>query len=136
MNMKAQPFYEDWLSALRDDVQALGGNKVVGHTFWPEMAADEAGRKLATKLNGARPERLSADRERFIMKRAREVRGFSAALFYLCDDLGFERPKALNPEDKKERLQRELVAAVSSLARITEALGIDHKLPSDLRVVK
>jgi len=133
--MDAQLFYEDWLSALRDDVQAIGGNKVVGGVFWGALPADEAGRKLATKLNGQRPERLSAEQERFIMRRAREARGFSAALYFLCDDVGFERPKALNPEDEKQKLQRELVAAVSSLARITAALGIDHKLPASLRVV-
>jgi hypothetical protein len=69
------------------------------------------------------------------MRQAREVRGFSAALYFLCDDVGFERPKALNPEDEKQKLQRELVAAVTSLARITAALGIDHKLPASLRVV-
>jgi hypothetical protein len=133
--MDAQLFYEDWLSALRDDVQAIGGNKVVGGVFWGALPADEAGRKLATKLNGQRPERLSAEQERFIMRQAREVRGFSAALYFLCDDVGFERPKALNPEDEKQKLQRELVAAVTSLARITAALGIDHKLPASLRVV-
>lgn len=133
--MDAQLFYEDYLSALRDDVQALGGNKVVGKIFYGTLAPDEAGRRLATKLNENRQERLSTDEERWIMKRAREVRGFSAALYFVCDEAGFERPKAINREEEKTQVLREVLESMAALQKRFDELLADHKLPAPLRRV-
>lgn len=105
-------FYEGWLAALRDDVQALGGAKVVGPWFKPDLAVLAARNWLNDTLNGNRRERLADTQERLIIRRAREKRGFSAALCFLCDDTGFERPKAIRPEDEQAELQRRFIQAV------------------------
>ncbi len=121
-------FYDSYLEALRDDVLVSGGAKVVGKLLFPEKEVEAARNALNDCLNAARRERLSDEQERLIIRRAREVRGFSAAVYFLCDDTGFERPKALNPEDEKAKLQREVIeaartvkAAVDKLERMSQA---------------
>jgi len=74
---------------------------------------------VAQRLNADRRERLSDEQERLIMRRAREARGFSAALYFICDDTGFERPRSRDPEDEKEKLQRQFIDAVNALQRLT-----------------
>lgn len=112
-------FYENYVSALKDDCMAIEPSrawaKVVGKKLFPEKDDDAAHRALLDKLNPNRADRLSDEQERMIIRLAREVRGFSAALAFLCDDTGFERPKALNPKDealeiiaREERLLAEL----------------------------
>jgi hypothetical protein len=115
-------FYESWLEALRDDVRAIGGAKVVGAALWPEKSIDAAKNKLNDALNEERRERLTDEQERWIMRSAREKRGFSAALYHLCDDVGFERPKERDPLDEAAQLQREFISAVQTLKHIEERL--------------
>ena len=112
-------FYECYYEALRDDVKALGGAKTVGKWFWPEKEMEAARTKLNDAMNADRRERLSDEQERLIMRRAREARGFSAALYFICDDTGFERPRSRDPEDEKEKLQRQFIDAVNALQRLT-----------------
>lgn len=116
-------FYDSFLEALRDDVLALGGPKVVGKQLFPEKDLEPARNTLNDCLNPARRERLTDEQERLIIRRAREVRGFSAALYFLCDDCGFERPKAINPEDERAKLMREFTEGVKRLDAIAERLG-------------
>lgn len=115
-------FYESWLDALRDDVRALGGAKAVGTVFWPEKSVDAAKNKLNDALNEDRRERLTDEQERYIIRSARERRGFSAALMYLCDETGFERPKERDPLDEAAQLQREFIESVRRHERIVEKL--------------
>lgn len=100
-------FYDSYQEALKDDVRALGGMKTVGKWFHAEKDADAAGRALADKLNPERRERLTDEQERLIMRRARDTRGFSAALYFLCDDTGFDRPQPKEAEDELAKLLRE-----------------------------
>lgn len=115
-------FYESWLEALRDDVRSLGGSKVVGAVFWPEKSIDAAKNKLNDALNEERRERLTDEQERYIIRSAREKRGFSAALMHLCDETGFERPKERDPMDEAAQLQREFIDSVRRHERIVEKL--------------
>lgn len=115
-------FYENFYEALSDDVKAVGGLKAVGKLFYPEKDAASAGRALADKLNPERRERLTDEQERLIIRQAREARGFSAALCFICDDTGFERPRALNPENEQARLQREFIAAVHEAKHLGDRL--------------
>jgi hypothetical protein len=108
-------FYEGYFEALRNDVAAVGGSKKVGKLFWPEKDAVAAGNKLNDCTNSDRRERLSDEQERLIMRLAREARGFSAAMIFICDDTGFERPRALAPQDESERLQRKIIDATQVL---------------------
>ena len=130
-------FYESYLEALRDDVMALGGPKVVGPWFWPETekSVEAARNALNDCLNAARRERLTDAQERLIMRRAREVRGFSAAIYYLCDEAGFERPKAINPEDEQAKLMRDFNRNVENLHKLAERIQ-QNGGPAALKVVK
>lgn len=122
-------FYDSYLDALRDDVLALGGPKVVGKMLFPEKELEPARNALNDCLNSTRRERLSDEQERLIIRKAREARGFSAALYFLCDDAGFERPKAINPEDEKAKLMREFNEGVKRLGDIAQRLEIHHQSP-------
>ena len=116
-------FYESWLEALRDDVRALGGAKVVGAQFWPEKSVEAAKNKLNDALNEERRERLSDEQERWIFRAAKERRGFSAALFFLCDDAGFKRPEPKDPMSEAAQLQRDFIQAVRTLKHIEERIA-------------
>lgn len=118
-------FYESWLDALKDDVRAIGGAKIVGCMFWPEKDPLAARNKLNDSLNPERREALTDEQERMIMRLAKEKRGFSAGLYFLCDDIGFERPKARDPQDEAAALQRQFIEAVrlsQNIATKLEAL--------------
>ncbi len=119
---QADLFYESYFDALRDDVKALGGSKVVGPLFWPEKSVHVAANTLNDKLNPERRERLTEEQERLIMRRAGATRGFSAALAYICDETRFERSKPIEPQDEVAKLQREYIAAVKQLAAIAPKL--------------
>lgn len=105
-------WYEDYAEALRDDVRALGGAKSVGVLLWPEKDADAARNKLNDCCNPERRDRLSTEQEHLLIKRAREVRNYSALLYYTCDETGFDRPSAKNVQDETAQLQREFIDSV------------------------
>ena len=112
-------FYESYEEALRDDVRACGGLKMVGKLFFPEKDTVGAGRALADKLNEARRERLTDEQERLVMRMAKERRGYSAAFHFICDDIGCERGRPLTPKDEAAELQRrgmDLVREMRSVA--------------------
>ena len=127
-------FYDSFRDALRDDVQALGGPKEVGRILFPEKPVDQARNALNDRLNVERRERLSDEQEQMIMRLARERRGFSAAICYLCDAAGFERPRALNPEDERAKRERELIETIRTAERLTEELR--RLSPAAVRLAK
>lgn len=120
--MDAAPrlFYDSELDALRDDVIACGGPKAVGEWFWPDKEVINRRNRVNDRLNEERDERFTDDQKRLIMKRARERRGYSAALFFLCDDIGFERPKPKHPQDIALELQQRAERLLSELKDVTE----------------
>lgn len=120
MNTQERLFYESWFDALRDDVTACGGTKEVGGWFWPGKDMIAARNAVNDRLNPDRRERFDDDQERLIMRRAKEARGFSAALAFICDDAGFERPKALKPVDEAADLLRRQESMVSEFRQLLE----------------
>lgn len=118
----ARLFYDSYVDALRDDVNALGGPKDVGKWFWAEKSIEAARNMLNDCLNDNRRERLTDEQERLIMRKARAARGFSAALYFICDDTQFERPKALNPEDERAKRERELIDTVRRAEQLAAEL--------------
>src|SRR3990167_4548564 len=103
-------FYESLQDALREDARALAGGsrawaKVVGRLLKPEIADPEvAARWLDDRLNPNRRERLTDDQERYLMRESARARGWSAALCYICDEAGFERPKRRDPAEERDRV--------------------------------
>jgi hypothetical protein len=119
-------FYENYRAALREDCKAIADYspawaKVVGKMLFPEISDPiEAGRRLNDKTNPNRDDRLSDDQERCIMRWAREKRGFSAALDYICDDTEFERTKPRDRKDEALELQARAEALLRELKQVTE----------------
>lgn len=126
MSSGPELFYESWEEALKDDIKALGGTKAVGKLLWPDLDVDLARNRLNDRLNTERRERLSDSQERMIMRGAREARGFSAAMFYLTDETGFERPKSRAPRDEMTELQRQFVDAVKLQGKIADRIERLH----------
>lgn len=119
----AELFYESYLEALKDDVKAIGGSKAVGQKFWPELQNVEIQRgRVNDRLNPDKRDRFTDDQERYIMREAVAVRGYSAAVCFICDEVNLERPKAKSREDEVARLQREFIDAVKNSQRLGERL--------------
>lgn len=116
---QATLFHEDIFEALRTDILMLGGPKVVGAMLKPEADPQAAGRWLSDCINTAKAEKLGLEQMIFIMRRARE-QGSSAAMYFLADECGYNRPAPLEPEDERAKLQRAYVEATNNLARIAQ----------------
>lgn len=119
-------FSEDINDALRDVVRALGGTKEVGHRLRPELAPPEAGSWLKDCLNPSRRERLNPEQVMWLLREARKV-GCHTAMHFVCDEAGYARAAALEPQDEATKLQRDFIDAVAMLKKITdrgERLGL------------
>jgi hypothetical protein len=86
-------------------------------------------------MNDDRREHFTPSQVLWLLRAGREA-GCHAAMGYLAAQAGYAEPVPVTPEDERARLQREFVQAARSLSRISEALGLDHKLPEVMRVVK
>lgn len=92
-------FFETLEQALGDDIRALGGPKAVAMRLRPELKPHEAHVWLNNALNPERRELMHHNHIRLIIRMAREV-GAHAANDFWNDDVGYERPRALNPVDE------------------------------------
>ena len=124
-NKQRALFYDSYRAALREDCKAiepsLAWAKVVGKILFPEITDPiEAGRLLNDKTNPNRRDRLSDEQERFIMRLAREKRGFSAALDFICDDTEFERTKPRDRRDEALELQARAERTLAEFRQVTE----------------
>lgn len=118
-------FYENYRAALREDCKAIEPTaawaKVVGKLLFPEISDPvEAGRRLNDRTNPNRDDRLSDEQERLIMRLAREKRGFSAALDFICDDTEFERTKPRDRKDEMLELQGRIERSTAELRQLIE----------------
>jgi hypothetical protein len=79
--MTQEPLFQDLsderLAAIGADVDAAGGEKVVGSALWPKLSADTAGRKLANCLNSKQKHALTAAELWTIKQLARKAMGRS-----------------------------------------------------------
>ena len=96
--MQMSLIHESITDAIREAVQAIGGNKALGALMFPDLPVDQAAGRVRDCLN---PDR----REHFT----------SSIMEYLALDLGYLKPVAVEPEDEIARLQREFVQATKSL---------------------
>jgi hypothetical protein len=122
-------FQEGWCQALRDDCIAIGGGKKnwakeLGPRMFPEKGEDEkAANTLHDKLNPDRRDRLTDEQERWIMREAGRIRGFSAANDYLQDEINFERSKPKDPKEQEDRVVSAITRAADVLERATKQLA-------------
>jgi hypothetical protein len=114
--------FGSYLEALRDDVNALGGPAEIGEWFWREKTPEGRRNACNACLNAERRERFSDEQIELIMRRAVKKRGYSSAHYYVCDAIGTERPKAIEPEDERAQAMREFTEAVATMGRQIERL--------------
>jgi len=122
-------FYDGINDALRNVIQALGGNKVIGCKLWPEKSPDAAARQLADCLNEHKPEKLHADQIMLLLRMGHSV-GCHAAMQYIAQEAGYEiRP--ITPETERDRLADAILEASRTLER---ALKSAEGIPTMRRV--
>jgi hypothetical protein len=115
-------WYEDILDAIRDDMGAIGGPKVLAAMLYPEKPQEAAVRLLLDCLNRDRSQRLNPDQLQLVIREARKAGSFCTIAF-ICDDAHMTRPVPVEPDDEKARLQREFIGAVDKLEQIKQQLG-------------
>jgi hypothetical protein len=113
--------HECLADALRECIAFCGGLKAVGSTLWPEKDADTAGRLLSDCLNDAKREKLSPEQVMLILRMSRE-RGCHAGMHYICRELGYAEPAAIEPEDARAELQRQFIESTKRLQRLAEQI--------------
>jgi hypothetical protein len=103
-------FHEDVWQALTDCVRALGGAKKVGHKLRPELSPEKAGRWLLDCLNPAEREKLCIEQLLLILAEARDA-GCHAGMTFIARQCGYAEPQPVEPEDERDSLMRDFIAA-------------------------
>lgn len=125
-------FSEDIYSALRVCVAALGGNKKVGSDLFPEKPVEKAAEHLSSCLSPDRREKLDLDQFMWILRKARSV-NCHAALYFMCDDANYERPRPVEPEEELADLQRQLTATANNLSELMARFEKATETLADMR---
>ena len=102
-------------------VKAAGGSKTVGGSLWPDIAPDQAQRKLLNALDDSRPENLKPSQVMLILKLAR-ARGFHEGIGYVLTDLAYAPTTPVKPADVAEDLMRQVIESQRNLAAQMERL--------------
>lgn len=103
-------------------VKAAGGSKTVGGSLWPDIAPDQAQRKLLNALDESRPENLKPSQVMLILKLAR-ARGFHEGIGYVLEDLNYAPTTPIKPADVAEDLMRQVLESQRHLANQMERLA-------------
>lgn len=110
-NQQLDLWHDSFGEALKAIVMAAGGPKKIGSELWPTRKIEDAARLLNHCLDDERAEKLGLAEIDHILRRGREL-GVHTGMTYLTRMCGYEDPRPVNPENEKERLQREFIAAV------------------------
>lgn len=107
----------------RSLVAALGGAKEVGPQLYPQKAPGTAQTRVLDCLNPDRDRHQFSDEELFtLLKWARE-KGYHAAFYWICDELGYSHPSPIEPDDQRAELQRQFLGGVERLEQLARKLG-------------
>lgn len=116
--MTQQPLFKDIsadrLAAIGADVDAAGGEKIVGCQLWPKLAPDTAGRKLSNALNPKQRHELSDDEVWLIKQLARKAVGRSRVIEFECGELKADL-RWITPEEQQERSEKRLVTLLDQV---------------------
>jgi hypothetical protein len=118
-------FNETEKEAIADDIKALGGPKVAAGILQPNKSPARGEDLMRAWGNASRQEEPSLDEVIQLIEAARQKAGFSEVARYFEHRLNC-RIEFLTPEDEKAKLQREYVAAVQQLQRISSRLEINE----------
>lgn len=96
-------------------VKAAGGSKTVGSSLWPDIAPDQAQRKLLNALDESRPENLKPSQVMLILKMTR-ARGFHKAIEHILEDLSYTPTTPIDPKNEIADLLRVVAENQKTLA--------------------
>lgn len=128
-----QLFHEDWRSALRHAVLAMGGVASVAVRLWPGKTPKQAEQKLANCLNPDHEWKLDLEEIETIMTWARE-QGIHCAMHKLADTTGYTRPDIAPTKTPAQILADEMAATVAKFKHLADEYAAITKI--DLRAVK
>ena len=122
---------ELWIDTIEDALQAsvvaAGGPKKVANALWPAKTVTDAARLLSHCLAPDRLEKLALVELVMVMRLGKEA-GAHTVMHYLAQELGYEQPRPVEPEDEKARLQREYIEAVQQLQKLSSQIEHVSKL--------
>lgn len=121
--MTSQPplFCEDIYDALHATVLALGGFKKVGVALRPDMSADAAGRWLADCTNPQNDHELRPSQLAQLRRMGRDT-GVHTLMYFEARDAGYAEPIAIDPEDERAELERQVLSGVGELRQLVARL--------------
>lgn len=114
-------FIESINDALGAAVRALGGPKKVGPMLKPEKTVHDASGWVTDCLNPDREAFFHPEHVQFLLREAGKV-GFHGSMDFVCGDGGYAKPVPINPEDEKDRIQREFIESVKQQTRNIERM--------------
>lgn len=124
-------YFESMNEALIACVKAAGGSKTVGAALWPDVAPDQAQRKLLNALDESRPEKISPTQVMLIFKLAK-ARGFHEGIAYVLESLNYAPTHPIEPKDEAADLMRQVMENQRLLAiqleRLTALQPQTHQL--------
>ena len=103
-------FHESLTDAFRSAVSMMGGFDTVGIEIWPVKSRKAAGVLLADILNPERNNKFSLDELAHFMRIARD-NGIHLPMHFLCDEVGYDRPHAVDAADQEAEVARQMDAA-------------------------
>lgn len=119
--MTQEPLFKDVLRerliAIGADVDAAGGEKVVGTLLWPKLSPDTAARRMANALNPKQRHVFTDDEVWVIKQKARLAVGRSQLHELECSSLEYEG-KWLTSEDIKIRRRKRRAALLAELVQL------------------
>jgi hypothetical protein len=111
--------YEGELEALRSVIEDSGKSyKDVAVYLFPHMKPDSAYAFLKSALNYEKKEKLSFGQIIAMSKFCNRA----DALFFLCDELGYERPKLKPIESEEDLLLQELLKTQQQMQELTKKI--------------
>lgn len=113
--------FEDMHDMLRGVVKALGGYKMVGPMFKPELTVESAAGWVRDRLDPNRRERFDAEQILFLFKKAREV-GYHAGMRWLASECGYSTPRPLEIEEEEARVVQVIDSAADTLGKAMRTL--------------
>lgn len=107
----------------RSLVAVLGGAKDVGPRMYPQKSPSTAQTRVLDCVNPDRDRHQFSDEEFVtLLKWARE-KGYHAAFYWICDELGYSHPSPIEPDDQRAELQRQFLAGVERMEQLARRLG-------------
>jgi hypothetical protein len=134
MNQESLPYPAASIyDALAEAVKALGGPKKVGYLLWSDMREKLATDRVIHCLTPQRAEKFSPQEVDELGRRAALV-GCHAVMRYFGDRWSYDvRP--VSPRDEMAELQRQFIASVETVRRISEKIEQAEQRPT-LQVVR